>query len=101
MSRASEHRDRPLVVHLTTTDMSLDWLLAPQLLAFQRAGYDIVDIDGVRMKFDDGWGLIRASNTQPVLVMRFEAGSRENLEKYRTLVESEIDEIKRGMAEAC
>lgn len=36
------HRDRPLLVHLTTTDMSLDWLLGPQLAAFQEAGYDVV-----------------------------------------------------------
>ncbi len=42
MRRAHSGRARPLVVHLTTTDMSLDWLLAPQLLAFQRAGYDVV-----------------------------------------------------------
>ena len=37
-------RDRPLVVHVTTTDMSLDWLLAPQLVAFGDAGYDIVGL---------------------------------------------------------
>lgn len=36
------HRDRPLVVHVTTTDMSLDWLLAPQLIAFSDAGFDVV-----------------------------------------------------------
>jgi len=35
-------RDRPLVIHLATTDMSLDWLLGPQLRAFQAAGYDVV-----------------------------------------------------------
>ena len=40
--RDRPHRDRPLIVHLTTTDMSLDWLLGPQLAAFQEAGYDVV-----------------------------------------------------------
>jgi phosphomannomutase/phosphoglucomutase len=40
-------------------------------------------IDGVRMAFPDGWGLIRASNTQPVLVLRFEATSEAALESYR------------------
>jgi phosphomannomutase/phosphoglucomutase len=45
-----------------------------------RARYDVVDVDGVRVQFGDGWGLIRASNTQPVLVLRFEARSRERLE---------------------
>jgi len=41
------------------------------------------DIDGARVKLHNGWGLLRASNTQPVLVMRFEAGDRENLKKIR------------------
>ena len=38
-----------------------------------RKDYPIIDVDGVRVKFKDGWGLVRASNTQPVLVLRFEA----------------------------
>ncbi len=42
--------------------------------------YDVIDIDGVRVQFGDGWALIRASNTQPVLVVRFEAVSRERLQ---------------------
>ncbi|MGB3940166.1 MAG: phosphomannomutase/phosphoglucomutase [Candidatus Manganitrophaceae bacterium] len=45
-----------------------------------------VDIDGVRILFDDGWGLIRASNTQPALVLRFEANSPDRLEKIREYV---------------
>jgi phosphomannomutase/phosphoglucomutase len=45
-----------------------------------RARYDVVDVDGVRVQFGDGWGLIRASNTQPVLVLRFEATNRDRLE---------------------
>lgn len=44
---------------------------------------EIVDIDGVRAVFEKGWGLIRPSNTQPVLVMRFEAETDELLETYR------------------
>ena len=44
---------------------------------------DIVKVDGVRVIFENGWGLIRASNTTPVLVARFEADSLENLEKYQ------------------
>lgn len=44
-----------------------------------RVRHDIVDVDGVRVQFGDGWGLIRASNTQPVLVVRFEARSRSRL----------------------
>lgn len=43
--------------------------------------HEIIDIDGVRIVYPDGWGLVRASNTQPVLVLRFEATSRERLEE--------------------
>ncbi len=51
---------------------------------------EIVTIDGVRVVFQDGWGLIRASNTQPALVLRFEASTPERLHAIRTLVESEL-----------
>jgi len=44
-----------------------------------RSQHDVIDVDGVRVLFGDGWGLIRASNTQPVLVARYEASSRERL----------------------
>ncbi|GJG88664.1 phosphomannomutase [Gemmatimonadetes bacterium T265] len=52
-----------------------------------RARYDVVDVDGVRVLFGDGWGLIRASNTQPVLVMRFEARTPERLHAIRDEME--------------
>lgn len=45
-----------------------------------RALHEVLDVDGVRVQFGDGWGLIRASNTQPVLVVRFEARSPERLQ---------------------
>ena len=48
------------------------------------AKYDVITVDGVRVLFGDGWGLIRASNTQPVLVMRFEARSTEQLDRIRS-----------------
>ena len=44
-----------------------------------RSRYDVIDVDGVRVLFGDGWGLIRASNTQPVLVTRYEALTKERL----------------------
>ncbi|MDD4858347.1 MAG: phosphomannomutase/phosphoglucomutase [Candidatus Krumholzibacteria bacterium] len=44
-----------------------------------RKNHEVIDIDGARVKFDGGWGLIRASNTQPVLVLRFEAVTKERL----------------------
>ena len=56
--------------------------------------YDIIDIDGVRVQFPEGWGLIRASNTQPALVLRFEAQTAEKLNEYRALVESKLKELE-------
>ena len=52
-----------------------------------RARRDVVDVDGVRILFGDGWALLRASNTQPVLVARFEARSKERLGEIRAEVE--------------
>jgi phosphomannomutase/phosphoglucomutase len=54
-----------------------------------------VDIDGVRVIFPEGWGLLRASNTQPVLVMRFEAASEPLLKQYQAEVEGVLEEAKR------
>ncbi len=48
-----------------------------------RASHDVIDVDGVRVLFGDGWGLIRASNTQPVIVARYEAGTPERLAAIR------------------
>ena len=58
-----------------------------------RKDFDIIDIDGVRIPFADGWGLIRASNTQPVLVLRFEATTEERLTAIRRLVEAALENI--------
>jgi phosphomannomutase / phosphoglucomutase len=58
---------------------------------------DVVTIDGVRAIFDDGWGLIRASNTQPALVLRFEATSPERLATIRAVIESELTMAKQAL----
>ena len=55
--------------------------------------YPVIDIDGVRINFPDGWGLIRASNTQPALVMRFEATSPEALTRIQGFVEGELKKL--------
>jgi phosphomannomutase/phosphoglucomutase len=55
-----------------------------------RKTHQIVDVDGVRMLFPHGWGLVRASNTQPVLVLRFEASTKELLAQYQKEVESVV-----------
>jgi phosphomannomutase/phosphoglucomutase len=59
-----------------------------------RRHHDVIDIDGVRVRFGDGWGLVRASNTQPALVLRFEALSAERLEEIRREVEGVLRELQ-------
>ena len=63
-----------------------------------RGQYEIVDVDGVRVKFPGGWGLVRASNTQPVLVLRFEATTPEKLVEYRALMEGVVEEVKKSLS---
>jgi len=58
---------------------------------------EVVTIDGVRAIFDDGWGLIRASNTQPALVLRFEATSPDRLVAIRTVIEGELAKAKQAL----
>ena len=55
--------------------------------------HDIISIDGIRIPFGDGWGLLRASNTQPVLVLRFEATSEERLSAIRSNIEGVLNGV--------
>ncbi len=64
----------------------------------KQEGFQVIDIDGARVIFEDGWGLVRASNTQPVLVLRFEARTEERLLEIRRLIEQKLEEIKREVA---
>jgi phosphomannomutase/phosphoglucomutase len=52
--------------------------------------HDVIDLDGARINFENGWGLVRASNTQPVLVMRFEADTEDNLKVIQQTVEERV-----------
>jgi phosphomannomutase/phosphoglucomutase len=61
--------------------------------------FQIIDVDGVRIQFEDGWGLIRASNTQPVLVLRFEAYSPERLGEIQGLIEGVLDRVKKDLTD--
>lgn len=58
-----------------------------------RSQLPIIDVDGVRIEFPDGWALIRASNTQPVLVLRFEASSEPRLQEIRAFVEETLNRL--------
>lgn len=59
---------------------------------------DVVTIDGIRAIFNDGWGLIRASNTQPALVLRFEAGSEAQLRAIRAAIEGELEAARKALS---
>ena len=61
------------------------------------ARHDAVTVDGVRVLFPDGWGLVRASNTQPLLVLRFEAPTPERLAEIQAYVTGKVDEMKREL----
>jgi len=63
------------------------------LVEYFKEQYEVIDVDGARILFGDGWGLVRASNTQPVLVLRFEARTAERLDQIKRLVGSKLGEI--------
>ncbi len=56
--------------------------------------YPVLDIDGVRVDFGDGWGLVRASNTEAAITTRFEAGTLERAHEIRTLMLSAVEEFR-------
>ena len=57
------------------------------------ANHEVITIDGARIIFDHGWGLVRASNTQAILVLRFEADSDEKLQQMQLSVEQKVNEF--------
>jgi len=64
---------------------------------FRDKGYSLVDVDGVRVTFPDGWGLIRASNTQPILVLRYEASTEARLKEIQALIEGTLAQVKKEL----
>jgi phosphomannomutase/phosphoglucomutase len=101
------HSGKPLSAQLeglpklvTTPELRIDcpdevkFEVVSKLAARFKATHRTVDVDGVRVLFDHGWGLVRASNTQPVLVMRFEAATQAALDEYRHLMESAVAEAR-------
>jgi len=71
----------------------LKFKIAQQAKDYFSNKYEVNDIDGVRIMFGDGWGLVRASNTQPVIVLRFEAKTKERLEEIQELVINKLREF--------
>jgi phosphomannomutase/phosphoglucomutase len=71
----------------------------PEELKRRFAGkYRVIEIDGARVEFGDGWGLVRASNTQPAIVVRFEARTPERLEEIRGLMMEPLRQLGVGAA---
>ncbi|MEW5850330.1 MAG: phosphomannomutase/phosphoglucomutase [Myxococcota bacterium] len=75
----------------------LKFKLVQKCVEHFRKKHDVVDVDGVRVLFPDGWGLIRASNTQPILVLRFEAQSQARLEEIRAYMERELTSLRQTL----
>ena len=67
--------------------------IAKEAAEYFTANYDCITVDGVRIKFGDGWGLVRSSNTQPVIVCRFEANSKDRMEEIKDLVLTKLQSI--------
>jgi len=81
-------------LHIETTDNAKFDVVNRVRDSFRREGMDINDIDGMRITFDDGWALCRASNTTPKLVLRFEATTPERLEEIQKMVTDRVEELK-------
>ncbi|MCG8564374.1 MAG: phosphomannomutase, partial [Desulfobacterales bacterium] len=71
-----------------------------KIVAHFKAKQKVIDIDGLRALYDDGWGLVRASNTQPALVLRFEALSQPRLDEIRNEIETTLEKIIEEMGQS-
>lgn len=80
-------------IRVETTEVA-KFQIVDYLVNYFKKSYEVIDIDGARVKFPHGWGLVRASNTQPSLVVRFEADSPEHLKEIREMVEPIIEETR-------
>lgn len=67
--------------------------IVEKAVKYFKKNYEVIDVDGVRIQFGDGWGLVRASNTQPVIALRFEARTPERLAEIQDTVVSKLKEF--------
>jgi phosphomannomutase/phosphoglucomutase len=74
-------------VYVSTAEIRIEvteeqkWEIVEKAVAYFKSKYDVIDVDGARVLFGDGWALLRTSNTQPVIVARFEARTQERLDE--------------------
>ena len=64
--------------------------IVQELTSYFKERYATIDVDGIRILFEDGWALIRASNTQPIIVLRFEAKTQERMEEIQKIVRDRL-----------
>ena len=69
------------------------FMISKKAVDYFTANFDCSTVDGVRINFEDGWGLVRASNTQPVIVCRFEATSEERMKQIKKLITDKLNEM--------
>ena len=74
----------------------LKFRVVEELTEYYRDKFPVIDIDGVRVTLPDGWGLVRASNTQAILVLRFEADTERALERIQGMVMDDLTRIMKG-----
>ena len=87
-------------VYYSTPEMRMEaendemkFMISNKAVEYFSQHYDCITVDGVRIKFGDGWGLVRASNTQPVIVCRFEANSPERRDEIMNIVLKKLSEF--------
>lgn len=80
-------------MRLECDDDAAKFQISKKATEYFKANYDCIDVDGVRIRFGDGWGLVRSSNTQPVIVCRFEAKTKRRLEEIKDLVLGKLQEF--------
>ncbi len=80
-------------MRLEAADDAEKFKIAEQAKEYFSQEYEYIDVDGIRIKFGDGWGLVRPSNTQPVIVCRFEAKTPERLAGIKNMVIRKLQEF--------
>ena len=80
-------------IRLEAESDELKFDIAKKAENYFSSNYDCITVDGVRVKFDGGWGLVRASNTQPVIVCRFEGNTPEKMSEIQELMLNKLNEF--------
>jgi phosphomannomutase/phosphomannomutase/phosphoglucomutase len=80
-------------IRIDTTEEKKRMIVEEMRKQFGNGKYKVNEIDGIRIWFDDGFALVRASNTQPVLVCRFEATTQKRCDEIRNLIEGSVKRL--------